>query len=115
MTNENDITKYRAIVQKIIDKHLPKWERFSVEAYTEEELYDLASMILEKDEKKREILRENHIIKERFKLSQKLNEIERKQEEYQTLFNTINDLNLLSTSIEMQKNEDIPQNFTYNS
>lgn len=102
MVSKKELKEYRATVQKVIDKYLPKEERFSVKDYSQEELYEITSMILEKDEKKRKILRENHEYRENLKIVQKLIEIEKRKEEYLTIFRTIDDLNSLAVSVEMQ-------------
>ena len=56
MISEKKIESYREIIQNIINKYFPKEKRFSVKNYSQEWLYDLASLLLEKDEKKRKNL-----------------------------------------------------------
>jgi hypothetical protein len=57
METNKDLIKYREMMQKIIDHHLPPEKRFSVKNYSEEALYFLASLLLETDKKEREKIR----------------------------------------------------------
>lgn len=119
MISEEELNECRATVQKILDKYLPEEKRFSVQNFSQEWLYELVSLILEKDEKEREKIRaqieekRNKIIerlkKEEYELHQEYIEIEKKKEEYDNIFNSINELNWLSEStiIDKELDEDL--------
>ena len=113
MVNEIDLEKYKNNVQNIIDKYLPEDKRFSVMDFSEEWLYCITSLFLEKDpEGRRKILIEIGVKKaeaeERLKQAEYNflelnNEILMKKEEYDKIFNTIDDLNLLVENINLDK------------
>lgn len=113
MVNEIDLEKYKNNVQNIIDKYLPEDKRFSVMDFSEEWLYYITSLFLEKDpEGRRKILIEIGVKKaeaeERLKQAEYNflelnNEILMKKEEYDKIFNTIDDLNLLVENINLDK------------
>lgn len=119
MINKNELEEYRKTVQTIINKYLPENRRFSVKSFTEEWLYYLASLFLEKDPKKRKkIYKEIEIKKDeaekKFKNAERKflelnNEILEKKEEYDKIFNTIKELNSLSNDIDVdnQLNSDL--------
>ena len=54
MVNELELEEYKKTVQTIIDKYLPEDKRFSVKDFSEEWLYYIASLFLEKNPEKRE-------------------------------------------------------------
>ena len=101
MVNKKELEEYKKTVQDIIDKYLPEDKRFSVKNFTQEWLYYLASLFLEKDpEKRKEIYKEIEIKKneaeKRFKEAERNflelnNKIVEKKEEYDKIFNTINE------------------------
>ena len=105
MVSETDLEEYKKTVQNIIDKYLPEDKRFSVMDFSEEWLYYIASLFLEKDPKKREkIYKEIEIKKveaeERVKQAERNflelnNEILVKKDEYDKIFSTIKELNSL--------------------
>ena len=111
MINKEDLEEYKKIVQNIIDKYLPEDKRFSVKDFTEEWLYYLASLFLEKDPGKRKKIYKEIVIKKneaekRFKNAERKflelnNEILEKKEEYDKIFNTIKELNSLSNDIDV--------------
>jgi len=119
MINKNELEEYRKTVQTIINKYLPENRRFSVKSFTEEWLYYLASLFLEKDpEKRKKIYKEIEIKKneaeKKFKNAERKflelnNEILEKKEEYDKIFNTIKELNSLSNDIDVdnQLNSDL--------
>lgn len=119
MINKNELEEYRKTVQTIIDKYLPENRRFSVKSFTEEWLYYLVSLFLEKDpEKRKKIYKEIEIKKneaeKKFKNAERKflelnNEILEKKEEYDKIFNTIKELNSLSNDIDVdnQLNSDL--------
>lgn len=119
MVNKNELEEYKTTVQNIIDKYLPEDKRFSVKDFTEEWLYYLASLFLEKDpEKRKKIYKEIEIKKneaeKKFKNAERKflelnNEILEKKEEYDKIFNTIKELNSLSNDIDVdnQLNSDL--------
>ncbi len=119
MVNKNELEEYKTTVQNIIDKYLPEDKRFSVKDFTEEWLYYLASLFLEKDpEKRKEIYKEIEIKKneaeKKFKNAERKflelnNEIIEKKEEYDKIFNTIKELDSLSNDINVdnQLNSDL--------
>ncbi len=111
METNKDLIKYREMMQKIIDKHLPPEKRFSVKNYSEEALYFLASLLHEKDKEKRneirkEISRRREEAFKRFQNSEKeflleRNYINKIVSEYNTIFDSmtekfeiINDIHL---------------------
>ena len=116
MVNKEELEEYKKTVQDIIDKYLPKDKRFSVKNFTQEWLYYLASLFLEKDpEKRKEIYKEIEIKKneaeKRFKEAERNflelnNEIVEKKEEYDKIFNTINELNALSNDVNVDQELD---------
>lgn len=116
MLNNEELEKYKKIVQDIIDKYLPEDKRFSVKDFTQEWLYYLASLFLEKDpEKRKEIYKEIETKKKeaekRFKESERNflelnNEILAKKDEYDKIFNTINELNSLSDDVNIDQELD---------
>ena len=113
MVSETDLEEYKKTVQNIIDKYLPEDKRFSVMDFSEEWLYYITSLFLEKDpEGRRKILIEIGVKKaeaeERLKQAEYNflelnNEILMKKEEYDKIFNTIDDLNLLVENINLDK------------
>ena len=119
MVNKNELEEYKTTVQNIIDKYLPEDRRFSVKSFTEEWLYYLVSLFLEKDpEKRKKIYKEIEIKKneaeKKFKNAERKflelnNEILEKKEEYDKIFNTIKELNSLSNDIDVdnQLNSDL--------
>ena len=119
MINKNELEEYRKTVQTIINKYLPEDRRFSVKDFTEEWLYYLASLFLEKNpEKRKKIYKEIEIKKneaeKKFKNAERKflelnNEILEKKEEYDKIFNTIKELNSLSNDIDVdnQLNSDL--------
>ncbi len=116
MVNKEELEEYKKTVQDIIDKYLPEDKRFSVKNFTQEWLYYLASLFLEKDpEKRKEIYKEIEIKKneaeKRFKEAERNflelnNEIVEKKEEYDKIFNTINELNALSNDVNVDQELD---------
>ena len=116
MINKEELEEYKKTVQDIIDKYLPEDKRFSVKNFTQEWLYYLASLFLEKDpEKRKEIYKEIEIKKneaeKRFKEAERNflelnNEIVEKKEEYDKIFNTINELNALSNDVNVDQELD---------
>lgn len=121
MVTQKELEEYKKTVQDIIDKYLPESERFSVKDFTQEWLYYLASLFLEKNsEKRKEIYNEIEIKKEeaekKFKEAERNflelnNEITKKKEEYDKIFSTIQNLNSLSSDIDVdnQLNSDLDQ------
>ena len=119
MVTQKELEEYKKTVQDIIDKYLPESERFSVKDFTQEWLYYLASLFLEKDsEKRKEIYNEIEIKKEeaekKFKEAERNflelnNEITMKKDEYDKIFSTIQNLNSLSNDIDVdnQLNSDL--------
>ena len=116
MVNKEELEEYKKTVQDIINKYLPEDKRFSVKNFTQEWLYYLASLFLEKDpEKRKEIYKEIEIKKneaeKRFKEAERNflelnNEIVEKKEEYDKIFNTINELNALSNDVNVDQELD---------
>lgn len=116
MVNKEELEEYKKTVQDIIDKYLPEDKRFSVKNFTQKWLYYLASLFLEKDpEKRKEIYKEIEIKKneaeKRFKEAERNflelnNEIVEKKEEYDKIFNTINELNALSNDVNVDQELD---------
>jgi len=116
MVNKEELEEYKKTVQDIIDKYLPEDKRFSVKNFTQEWLYYLASLFLEKNpEKRKEIYKEIEIKKneaeKRFKEAERNflelnNEIVEKKEEYDKIFNTINELNALSNDVNVDQELD---------
>ena len=49
-----NLQEARIILQKIIDKHLPEGERFSIQEINEEQIWFLIEVFLEKDEIERD-------------------------------------------------------------
>ena len=109
MVTQKELEKYKKTVQDIIDKYLPESERFSVKDFTQEWLFYLASLFLEKDyERRKEIYNEIEIRKKeaekRFYEAERnfleLNdEIMKKKEEYNKMFNSIDEINSLFDNI----------------
>lgn len=116
MISEEELNEYRTTVQQIIDKHLPEDKRFSVQNFSLEWLQDLASLLLEKDEGKRDkiwaqIKEKRDKAIERFKKAeyeflQEDAEIENKIEEYKNIFNSLDELNWLEEDINTDKELD---------
>ena len=116
MVNKEELEEYKKTVQDIINKYLPEDKRFSLKNFTQEWLYYLASLFLEKDpEKRKEIYKEIEIKKneaeKRFKEAERNflelnNEIVEKKEEYDKIFNTINELNALSNDVNVDQELD---------
>lgn len=52
-----DLDNVKAEVQKILDRHLPEDQRFSIQDLDEESTFLLIDLLLEKDEEKREQIR----------------------------------------------------------
>ena len=106
---QEELLQYRTTLQTIIDKYLPPEKRFSVENFSEEWLFDLASLLLEKDENKREKIwkqikkKEDKAI-QRFKKAEKAflqesNTINKKVWEYTTVLNAMKENNNLMNQI----------------
>lgn len=116
MVNKNELEEYKKTVQNIIDKYLPEDKRFSVKNFTEEWLYYLASLLLEKDPKKRKkIYKEIEIRKEKAEMEYKEserkflelnNEIIEKKEEFDNIFNTIWELNKVLNDVIIEQEFD---------
>lgn len=116
MVNELELEEYKKTVQTIIDKYLPEDKRFSVKDFSEEWLYYIASLFLEKNpEKREEIYQEIEAKKkeaeERFKHAERNflelnNEILEKKEEYDRIFGTINELNSLVQDVDLDQELD---------
>lgn len=116
MISEEELNECRATVQRILDKYLPEEKRFSVKNYSPEWLYDLVSLLLEKDEKEREKIWER-IDKKRNEAIEKFKkaeyefllenaELEEKKAEYDNIINSINELNWLVENIDADKELD---------
>ena len=104
MVSEEELNKYKAIIQQIIDKHLPKEKRFSVKDFTQEEIWYLSRLFLEKDPKEREKIRKE--IDDRQKATHEdfllyNEEIINQKNRYDTIFNTIDEINSLATDIDL--------------
>jgi len=106
---QEELLQYRTTLQTIIDKYLPPEKRFSVENFSEEWLFDLASLLLEKDENKREKIwkqikkKEDKAI-QRFKKAEKAflkesNIINKKVWEYTTVLNAMKENDNLMNQI----------------
>lgn len=116
MVNKEELEEYKKTVQDIIDKHLPEDKRFSVKNFTQEWLYYLSSLFLEKNpERRKKIYKEVEIKKDEaekrfkeaeYKFLELNNEIVKKKEEYDKIFNTINELNSLSNNVNIDQELD---------
>ena len=116
MVKWKELEKYKQTIQNIIDKYLPEKKRFSVNNFTEEWLYYLASLFLEKDpEKRKNIYAEVEIKKKEaeerlrgaeYNFLELENEIVERKEEYDKIFNTIGELYLLSNDIDINQELD---------
>ena len=116
MVKWKELEKYKQTIQNIIDKYLPEKKRFSVNNFTEEWLYYLASLFLEKDpEKRKNIYAEVEIKKKEaeerlrgaeYNFLELENEIVERKEEYDKIFNTIGELYLLSNDIDIDQELD---------
>ena len=106
---QEELLQYRTTLQTIIDKYLPPENRFSVENFSEEWLFDLASLLLEKDENKREkvwqqIKKKEDKAIQRFKKAEKAflqesNIINKKVWEYTTVLNAMKENDNLMNQI----------------
>ena len=106
---QEELLQYRTTLQTIIDKYLPPEKRFSVENFSEEWLFDLASLLLEKDENKREkvwqqIKKKEDKAIQRFKKAEKAflqesNIINKKVWEYTTVLNAMKENDNLMNQI----------------
>ena len=116
MVSKIELEEYKTTVQNIINKYLPENEQFSVKDFSQEWLYYLTSLFLEKDpEKRKKIYKEIETKKkraeEKFKQAERnflklYNEIILKKEEYDKLFNTIDAINTLSNDIHLDQKLD---------
>lgn len=109
MVSEKELIWYRKTVQNIINKYLPEDKRFSVEDFSEEWLYYITSLFLEKDpDKRKEIYKEIEekrkeaeirLQKAEHNFLELNNEIMERKEEYDKIFSTIRELNSLSNDV----------------
>ena len=104
MVNESELNEYKSTIQQIIDKHLPAEKRFSVQDFTQEEIWYLSRLFLEKDEAEREKIRKE--IDEKRKAAHKdlleeFEDIKAHKEKYDTLFSSIDDINSLKLDIDL--------------
>lgn len=116
MVKWKELEKYKQTIQNIIDKYLPEKKRFSVNNFTEEWLYYLASLFLEKDPEKRKNIYAEVEIKRKeaeerlrgaeYNFLELENEIVERKEEYDKIFNTIGELYLLSNDIDINQELD---------
>ena len=101
--NEKQLDGFKVTIQKIIDKYLPEESRFSVKDMNAEQIYYVASVLSEKDEKKREKIR-----KELEKKSREANKTLKEdylqilslKEKYNNIFKSANDLSWLKEDID---------------
>ena len=104
MVDEKELEEYRETIQKIVDKHLPAEKRFSVQDCSQEEIWYLSRLFLEKDEAEREKIRKE--IDEKRKAAHKdlleeFEDIKAHKEKYDTLFSSIDDINSLKLDIDL--------------
>jgi len=102
MVSEKELKEYKEIIQKIIDKHLPEEKRISVEEYTEEDIRYISRILLEKDKSKREKIRDEFSKRKEEAEKDFLmynEEIINQKNKYDTIFNTIDEINSLNLDI----------------
>lgn len=101
--NEKQLKGFKATIQKIIDKYLPEESRFSVEDMNAEQIYYVASILSEKDEKKRKEIRKEleKKSKEADKtLKEDYIEILSLKDKYNNIFKSAEDLGSLKEDID---------------
>ena len=100
--NEKQLNSFKATIQKIINKYLPEESRFLVKDMNAEQIYYVASILSEKDDKKR-----NEIWKELEKKSKEADKTLREdyleilslKDKYNNILKSANDLGSLKEDI----------------
>ncbi len=76
--DDQKLAETKKILQSILDKHLPPEVRFSVKDFDREEIWYVSRLLLEKDDKKRELIRNE--------ISEKVKNL---KHEYETKFSEV--------------------------
>lgn len=111
--SEQQLEEFRNIMQKILDKYIPEEKRISVKNYSQEDLYDLASLLLEKDLKEREKLWEQiekklekkieNFKKAEYDFLQENTKLQERKKAYDNIFNSIDELHLLAEKMSIDR------------
>jgi hypothetical protein len=109
MVSENELKEYRAIIERIIDKHIPEEKRFSVEKFNQEQIWYLTRILLAKTQEEREEIRKE--IKDKQKLAEKnllknVEDIKKYKENFDTIFSSINDIRSLKKNMDLDSKLD---------
>lgn len=99
---EEQLKEFKEIIQKIINKYLPVESRFSVQDMNTEQIYYVASILSEKDEKKRNEIRtelEKKSKEANKKLKEDYLEILSLKEKYDNIFKSSINLSSLKEEI----------------
>ncbi len=84
MNSVNEFNQMKQTLQTILDNHLPYDKKVSVENFDKEQVWYLCKLLLEKDDKKRDLIRKDldAVVKNMMdNFKNDLNEIERKKSE----------------------------------
>ena len=105
MLSESELNECKESLQKIINNHLPEEKRFSVSDFSQEEIWYLSRLLLaENEEEKNRIWKE---IEDKQKENHKsflllIEDIKNHKEKYETVFNTIDEINSLNLDIDLE-------------
>lgn len=97
-----ELSNVKAEVQKILDKHLPEDQRFSIQDLDEEGTFLLIDLLLEKDDKKREETRrkiEKKVSLHKMNLEIDFEKILEIKDKLSCLKNDFNDLDNLKNTV----------------
>jgi hypothetical protein len=109
MVSEKELKEYKAIIQKIIDKHIPEEKRFSVEKLNQEQIRYLTRILLAKTQEEREKIRkEIEGKRKQFHkyLLKQVEDIEKYKENFDTIHNSIDDIRSLKRNMDLDSKLD---------
>ena len=109
MISEEELNECKTIIQKIIDKHLPEEKRFSVKDFSQEEIWYLSKLFLAETNKERDKIRKEMDDKQKTahqNFLEQIEDINYHKDKYNTIFNTIDEINSLNTDIDLNSDLD---------
>ena len=100
----------KTILQSILDKHLPPEKRLSVETFDKEDVFYLCTLLLEKDNEKRNHIRDKIKKIQNYKMQEfqiALAEIEREKTKIDNYQITSDELNFLADNISAENEMEV--------
>ena len=109
MLSEKELNQYRLIIQRIVDKHLPEEKRFSVEKFSQEQIWYLTRILLAKTHEERDKIRKE--IKDKENAAEKdflrqVEDIKYHKDKFNSIFNSIDEINSLKTNMDLDSKLD---------